>query len=100
MDILDQEERRIAQENAAFDPTLNVSCSHHALYNKALVKLREHDAINMLQDTIERVGGSMVLGGEVYVSRGDGCPDKPGTVRSPGIRRQFSSNRKQRWSTL
>lgn len=95
---LDQE---IAREAKAFNATLTQVRPQHDLYSKALLALREHETCKFIENQLESSeAGSIMLHGAHYVKRGDGLPDKPGTVRRPGVRRQFGSNRKQRWASI
>lgn len=101
MQLRAERDAEIAAELAAFDATLTLARPQHDFYSKALKALREHEACKLIQEAFEKSDADeIMLHGARYVRRADGQPDKPGTVRRPGVRRQFGSNRKQRWATV
>lgn len=101
MQLRAERDREIAAEEAKFDPTLTIARPQHDLYSKALSAIKEHQTCLAVQAAFEDCDAAeIMLHGVRYVRRADGQPDKPGTVRAPGVRRQFGSNRKQRWAGI
>lgn len=80
-----------------FDPTLTQARPQHDAFSKAQRALKQHLELCQLEAMVQ-AGTIMLEAGRPLVCHGDGLPDKPGTVRKPGVRRQFGSNRKQRWA--
>lgn len=84
-----------------FDETVSAPTIHsHDAYTKALNAVREQvelARLESLRDGPRRIqhGGCMIA-----LDR-ERQPDKPGTVRKPGIRRQNGiSHTKKRWGTI
>lgn len=91
----------LEREAKAFNATISQARPQHDLYSKALAALKDHETCNIVQERFDTSDAAeIMLHGVRYVRRADGQPDKPGTVRSPGVRRQFGSNRKQRWAGI
>lgn len=78
-----------------FDDSLTQAPVRHDLYSKALASVRECDTIAFIQHQLREADTCTVRIAGTIFARGDGQPDKPGTVRKPGTRRQC--HRKTHW---
>lgn len=96
-DPRDERDAEVAIAIRGFDDELTLPATQHDTFSKAQRAMQQHLATCDFESRVHDAG-TIMLHGAKYVARGDGCPDKPGTVRAPGIRRQFGSGRKQRWS--
>lgn len=68
-----------------FDDTLSQARPRHDLYSKAHVAVREIETLQHIQKQLHEAC-HVVYAGRVF-ARADGSPDRPGTVRKPGVRR-------------
>lgn len=72
----------------------------HDVYTKALRAVREHEALTHFEN-MEDAPRRIKHGGCVIALDRERQPDRPGTVRKPGIRRQRQGSfTKRRWSTV
>lgn len=79
-----------------FDDTLTQAApQRHDLFSKAQVAVREVSTMQHIQKLLHESDTCTIrIAGSIF-ARGDGQPDKPGTVRKVGTRRQC--HRKQHW---
>ena len=84
----------------SFDPDITVHVPRHdaARYTKALDAVKEQIHLAWIE-SLPHEARRIVVGGCMIALDREREPDKPGTVRKPGIRRvQTTTVRKKRWS--
>lgn len=92
---LDKNDRAVLEAGKLKDDEIQVKHPfRHDTYSECLKAEREVRTMQFLQQQL-RDGCTVYDAGRI-MARGDGQPDKPGTVRAPGTRRV--SHRKARWA--